>query len=363
MSVSCGILGLPNVGKSTFFNALSGAGRSEVANYPFCTIDPQRARVPVPDLRLNQLMSVSGSAKAIPTFVEITDIAGLVKGASRGEGLGNQFLGHVRAVDALLHMVRCFDHEDIVHVSGAVDPVSDYETIETELLLSDLESVNRRLPNVQKKAKQAPKEWGAAAALLEKVKRYLEDGQPLRNIAFEKAEKELLPTLQLLTAKPMLCILNVPEGDVVAGNAFTEKIEAHLGGVPFLRVSAAIEAELGEVCEDERSDWLAELGVEEDSLQRLVRSAHALLGLHTFFTSGPQETRAWSFPKGLYAPQAAGLIHSDFERGFIAAEVCSFNDFMAEGGEAAARTAGKLRLQGRDYVMQDGDVVHFRFNV
>ena len=363
MSLSCGILGLPNVGKSTFFNALSGVGRSAAENYPFCTIDPQRAQVPVPDPRLNRLADISKSQKILPALVEITDIAGLVKGASQGEGLGNQFLGHVRAVDALLHVIRCFEDTDVVHVSGRVNPVDDYETIETELLLADLESVIRRLPGVQKKAKQAPKEWAEEAALLEKVKTYLEDGQPIRNVSFDDADAALLPGLQLLTAKPVLYILNVAEGDVAGGNALTSVIEAHLKGQPTLRVSAAIEEELGSVNQEERSDWLAELGVEGDSLQRLVRGAHDLLGLETFFTSGPQETRAWSYPAGLHAPQAAGLIHSDFERGFIAAEVCSVDDFLSEGGEAGARGAGKLRLQGRDYVMQDGDVVHFRFNV
>lgn len=363
MSLSCGILGLPNVGKSTFFNALSGVGRSAAENYPFCTIDPQRAQVPVPDLRLSCLAEVSGSKKILPALVEITDIAGLVKGASQGEGLGNQFLGHVRAVDALLHVIRCFEDDNVVHVAGRVDPVDDCETIETELLLADLESVTRRLPGVQKKAKQAPKEWASEAVLLEKVKGYLEDGRPLRSVSFDEADAALLPSLQLLTAKPMLYILNVPEGDVARGNALTAAMEAHLNGQPFLRVSAAIEEELGAVDEDDRADWLAALGVKEDSLQRLVRGAHSLLGLETFFTSGPQETRAWSYPAGLLAPQAAGLIHSDFERGFIAAEVCAVEDFLNEGGEAGARAAGKLRLQGRDYVMQDGDVVHFRFNV
>ncbi len=363
MSLSCGILGLPNVGKSTFFNALSGQAAAEVANYPFCTIDPQKTRVPVHDARLHTLARLSQSKSVIPTYVEIMDIAGLVKGASAGEGLGNQFLGHVREVDALLHVVRCFDHEDIVHVSGRVDPSSDYDVIDTELLLADLESVTRRLPGLAKKAKQTPDEWAATHQVMDKARAYLEEGVPLRRAAFEADERPLVAALGMLTFKPVLCVLNVPETDILSGNDWTKVMEEKLGPAPSLRVSAAIEAELSVMPEADREVFLADLGLKESSLHRLVRQAHGLLNLHTFFTTGPQETRAWSFPTGATAPEAAGLIHTDFERGFIAADVCAYDDFVHAGGEAQARTEGKLRLQGRDYDMQDGDVVHFRFNV
>jgi GTP-binding protein YchF len=363
MALSVGLVGLPNVGKSTLFNALSRAG-AEAANFPFCTIEPNVGVVPVPDARLDRLAELAGSAKVVPAAMRFVDIAGLVEGASRGEGLGNQFLAHIREVDAVCHVVRCFDDPDVIHVRGAVDPVADIAVVETELLLKDLETVEKRLDRSRRAAKGGDRALRDEVEALEALRTHLDGGAPARSFPGE-LEPGVRRELSLLTEKPVLYAANVAEADLARGNAASAAVAAlaaERGDVAVL-VSARVEAELSELDETERTEYLAELGVEGSGLERLIAAAYRLLGLITFLTAGPTEARAWTIPDGSTAPRAAGTIHSDFERGFIRAEVIGYEDYVALGGEAAARDAGRLRVEGREYVMHDGDVVHFRFNV
>lgn len=367
MGFRCGIVGLPNVGKSTLFNALTATQAAEAANYPFCTIEPNVGRVGVPDTRLQDLATIAKSEKVLPTQLEFVDIAGLVRGASKGEGLGNQFLGHIREVDAIIHVLRCFDDPDITHVDTSIDPVRDAETVETELLLADLESIERRLAAAVKKARGADKEAKADVALMERVLTLLQDGKPASLIeAADADEATRLKNLQLLTFKPILYVGNVAEHDAANGNQWTKTVETMAAerGAKSLVVSAAIEAELTAIEDaEERAEYLEALGLSEPGLTRLIRTGYALLGLITFFTAGPKEARAWTVYNGATAPQAAGVIHTDFQRGFIRAETISYDDYVALGGEQPAKDAGKMRQEGKDYVVADGDVFHFRFNV
>jgi hypothetical protein len=366
MGFNCGIVGLPNVGKSTLFNALTSTAQAEAANYPFCTIEPNVGRVPVPDARLDVLAKLSQSKTTIPTFLEIVDIAGLVRGASKGEGLGNQFLGHIRSVDAVIEMLRCFEDENITHVEGSVDPLRDAETIETELLLADLESLERRVDPLRKRATGGDRELKAQVAVMERVLEALRDGKPARSVTVSAEEKRHFDQLDLLTAKPVLYVCNVDEESAADGNAHSQKVveKAKAEGAGVVIVSAAIEAEVAQLGSDEeKKDFLESLGLSETGLDRVIAAGYALLDLATFLTTGPKETRAWTVHRGATAPQAAGVIHTDFERGFICAEVIDYDDFVACGSEHAAKEAGKMRQEGRDYVVQDGDVIHFRFNV
>ena len=363
MALSVGLVGLPNVGKSTLFNALSRAG-AEAANFPFCTIEPNVGVVPVPDPRLDRLAELARSAKVVPTAMRFVDIAGLVEGASRGEGLGNKFLAHIREVDAVCHVVRCFEDPDVIHVRGSVDPLADIAIVETELLLTDLDSVERRLERTRRAAKSGDRAVRDEADALAALSEHLGAGLPARSFPGE-LEPTLRRELSLLTDKPVVYAANVAEEDLARGNAASSAVEALAaarGDVAVL-VSARVEAELAELEDAERAEYLAELGVTSSGLERLIAAAYRLLGLITFLTAGPTEARAWTIPSGATAPQAAGTIHSDFERGFIRAEVISYDDYVQLGGEAAARDAGRLRVEGREYVMHDGDVVHFRFNV
>ncbi|BCX81892.1 ribosome-binding ATPase [Methylomarinovum caldicuralii] len=363
MALHCGIVGLPNVGKSTLFNALT---RAEIAaeNYPFCTIDPNVGVVPVPDPRLKTLAEIVQPQRTLPTTVEFVDIAGLVAGASKGEGLGNQFLGHIRETDAIAHVVRCFEDGDVTHVAGSVDPVRDIEIINTELVLADMETVDRALQRVTRAAKSGDKAARAEKALLESVAAHLDAGKPVRSLDLGEDERALLRGLHLLTAKPVLYVANVNESGFDA-NPLLEQVRAHAAaeGAQVVPVCAAIEAEISQLDEADREAFLEELGLAEAGLDRVVRAVYRLLGLQTFFTAGEKEVRAWTVKQGATAPQAAGVIHSDFEKGFIRAEVIAYGDFVRHGGEQGAKEAGKWRLEGKDYVMQEGDVVHFRFNV
>ena len=366
MGFRCGIVGLPNVGKSTLFNALTETAAAQAANYPFCTIEPNVGNVAVPDSRLDELAEVAGSAKKIETQLAFVDIAGLVRGASTGEGLGNQFLGNIREVDAIVHVLRCFENGDVTHVEGRVDPIADAETVETELMLADLESLEKRVPNFAKKAAQGDKEAKIAASVLGQALDLLREGKPARLTQPKDAEeKRVLEQAQLLTAKPVLYVCNVDEADAANGNALSAKVfdKARAEGAEAVVVSAAIEAEIATMPAEERGEFLAELGLHQTGLARVIQAGYKLLHLITFFTAGPKEARAWTVEKGAKAPQAAGVIHTDFERGFIRAETIAFDDYVACKGEAGARDAGKLRSEGKEYEVQDGDVMLFRFNV
>ena len=364
MGFNCGIVGLPNVGKSTLFNALTSTAAAESANYPFCTIEPNVGRIAVPDDRLSQLAKVAESKVILPTQLEFVDIAGIVKGASKGEGLGNKFLSNIRETDAILHVVRCFDNDDITHVSGKVDPASDIEIIETELLLADLESVESRIPNLEKKAKTGDKVLKETLEVLLLVYEVLKSGKPAIETQVPKEKQHLLNQLQLITTKPMMYICNVSESDVVSGNEYTKIVSKKAGNSPVVIISAAIEADIALLdTAEEKMEFLDSLGLSNTGLSRVIRQGYDLLGLITYFTIGPKEARAWTITKGTKAPAAAGVIHTDFERGFICAETTSWSDYLACGGEQKAKQAGKLRLEGKEYVVQDGDVMHFRFNV
>ncbi|WEK47072.1 MAG: redox-regulated ATPase YchF [Candidatus Andeanibacterium colombiense] len=366
MGFRCGIVGLPNVGKSTLFNALTETQAAQAANYPFCTIEPNVGNVAVPDPRLQQLAKIAGSQKIIETQLGFVDIAGLVKGASKGEGLGNQFLGNIREVDAIVHVLRCFEDDDIQHVANKVDPIADAEVVETELLLADLESLEKRVPAAAKRATTGDKESKLIASVLGQALELLREGKPARLTEPKDEEEErVFAQAQLLTAKPVLYVCNVSEDDAASGNALTELVfaKAKAEGAQAVIVSAAIEADLVTMPIEDRGEFLESLGLEESGLARVIRAGYELLGLQTFFTVGPKEARAWTVHKGAKAPQAAGEIHTDFEKGFIRAETTAFADYIALGGEAGAREAGKLRQEGKEYVVQDGDVMLFKFNV
>ena len=366
MGFRCGIVGLPNVGKSTLFNALTETQAAQAANYPFCTIEPNVGQVAVPDERLDKIAAIAKSAKVIPTQLAFVDIAGLVKGASQGEGLGNQFLGNIREVDAIVHVLRCFEDDDIQHVANKVDPISDADVVETELMLSDLESLEKRVPAAAKKATGGDKEAKIMASVLGQALELLREGKPARlTEPKDDEEARVFAQAQLLTAKPVLYVCNVAEEDAANGNALSEAVfaKAKAEGAEAVVVSAAIESEIVAMDPAERAEYLSELGLTESGLARVIRAGYQLLGLNTFFTVGPKEARAWTFHKGAKAPQAAGEIHTDFERGFIRAETIAYADYVALGGEAGAREAGKLRQEGKEYLVQDGDVMLFKFNV
>ncbi|MGZ2411541.1 ribosome-binding ATPase [Sphingomonas sp. F9_3S_D5_B_2] len=366
MGFRCGIVGLPNVGKSTLFNALTETAAAQAANYPFCTIEPNVGRVAVPDTRLDEIARIAKSAQEIETQIEFVDIAGLVRGASQGEGLGNQFLANIREVDAIVHVLRCFEGGDVTHVEGRVDPVADAETVETELMLADLDSLERRVPNLAKKAQQGDKEAKIEASVLSQALELLRASKPARLTQPKDVEEaKALQHAQLLTAKPVLYVCNVDEGDAAEGNALSQRVfdKAAQENARAVVVSAAIEAEIATLPGEEREAFLADLGLHETGLTRVIKAGYELLGLITFFTAGPKESRAWTVRNGAKAPEAAGAIHSDFERGFIRAETIAYDDFVKFGGEAGARDAGKLRSEGKEYVVQDGDVMLFRFNV
>ena len=366
MGFRCGIVGLPNVGKSTLFNALTETAAAQAANYPFCTIEPNIGNVAVPDPRLQTIARIGGSAKIIETQLGFVDIAGLVRGASRGEGLGNQFLGNIREVDAIVHVLRCFENDDIQHVDNRIDPISDAETVETELMLADLESLEKRVPNLQKKAAQGDKESKIAASVLGQALDLLRDGKPARVVEpRDEEERRVLAQAQLLTSKPVLYVCNVEEGAAANGNALSAKVfeKAKAEGAEAVVVSAAIEAEIVTMPPEDRGEFLSDLGLTETGLARVIRAGYELLHLITFFTVGPKEARAWTVHKGATAPNAAGVIHTDFEKGFIRAETMAYEDYVAHNGEAGAREAGKWRSEGKDYLVKDGDIMLFRFNV
>jgi ribosome-binding ATPase len=363
MGFKCGIVGLPNVGKSTLFNALTQTAAAQAANYPFCTIEPNVGEVAVPDPRLDTLAKLAKSAAIVPTRLTFVDIAGLVRGASKGEGLGNQFLANIREVDAIAHVVRCFEDTDVTHVEGRIDPIADIETVETELMLADLDSLERRLDGLSKKAKGGDKEAKETLDLINRALALLRDGTPARLVERKPEDERAFHMLGLLTALPVLYVCNVDEAAAATGNEFSRKVEARAKaeGAASVVISAKIEAEIAVLSRDERSEYLAAVGLQEAGLDRLIRAGYALLHLVTFFTAGPKEARAWTVTGGAKAPQAAGVIHSDFEQGFIRAETIAYDDYVAYGGEAGARDAGKMRLEGKDYVVADGDVMHFRF--
>jgi hypothetical protein len=363
MSLKCGIVGLPNVGKSTLFNALTKAGIA-AENYPFCTIEPNVGVVEVPDPRLAALAAIAKPQKVIPAVVEFVDIAGLVAGASQGEGLGNQFLAHIRETDAIAHVVRCFQDENVVHVAGAVDPVSDVEVIHTELALADLATADKAIARVLRPAKAGDKQAARELALLERVKAHLDQARPVRSLGLDAEARAMLAPLCLLTDKPAMYVANVDEHGF-EGNPLLDAVRAHAAaeGAPVVPICASLEAEIADLADEDKAVFLADLGLREPGLDRLIRAAYDLLGLQTYFTAGEKEVRAWTIHKGDTAPQAAGVIHTDFERGFIRAEVIGFDDYVTCRGEQGAKEAGKMRLEGKEYIVRDGDVVHFRFNV
>ncbi len=365
MTLKCGIVGLPNVGKSTLFNALTASNAAAAANYPFCTIEPNTGIVPVPDERLKELAKMAGSAKLIPAYIEFVDIAGLVKGASKGEGLGNKFLSHIREVDAIIHVLRCFEDPDVVHVHGKVDPLYDAEIIETELIIADLESVEKRLASSEKKLKSGDKTMKEQVELLQAAYKVLAEGKPVRDLIGEY-DKKSLNSLQLITSKPILYVCNVLESEATTGNILSKQVaeKAAKEGANCIIISSKIEAEISTLdSEIEKVEFLATLGLEETGLSKVIKAGYKLLDLQSFFTIGPKEAHAWNFEIGTSAPQAAGIIHTDFEKGFIRAEVISYDDYTKLGGEVKAKEVGKMRLEGKEYRMQDGDIVHFRFNV
>jgi GTP-binding protein YchF len=363
MGFKCGIVGLPNVGKSTLFNALTQTAAAQAANYPFCTIEPNVGEVAVPDPRLDKLAEIAKSAEIVPARMTFVDIAGLVRGASKGEGLGNQFLANIREVDAIAHVLRCFEDADVTHVEGRIHPLDDAETVETELMLADLESLERRIVPIEKKAKTGDKEAKEEFALISKALVLLREGRPARLADLSAEEREPYRQLGLITQKPVLYVCNVDEHAAATGNAYSALIEekAKREGAGIVAISARIEEEVAQLHATERTEFLDHLGLDEPGLDRLIRAGYALLGLITFFTAGPKETRAWTVPKGARAPQAAGVIHTDFEQGFIRAETIAYQDYVAFGGEAGTRDAGRMRLEGKDYIVRDGDVMHFRF--
>ncbi len=366
MGFNCGIVGLPNVGKSTLFNALTATQAAEAANFPFCTIEPNVGRVAVPDARLDRIAAIVKPAKVTPTQLEFVDIAGLVRGAAKGEGLGNKFLAHIREVDAIIHVLRCFEDDNVTHVEGDLDPIRDADTVETELMLADLESLEKRVTGLTKKARGGDKEAKVQLALVERAIRDLGAGRPARAHAIAEDETKAFQALQLLTAKPVLYVCNVEEHAAADGNGWSGKVAdyAHARGAESVVISARIEAEIAALeSPTERAEFLASLGLKETGLARVIRAGHQLLGLITFFTDGPKEVRAWTVRDGAKAPEAAGVIHTDFQRGFICAETISYDDFVARGGEQGAKEAGKMRQEGRDYRVRDGDLILFRFNV
>jgi ribosome-binding ATPase len=364
MALKMGIVGLPNVGKSTLFNALTRTAAAQAANFPFCTIEPNVGEVSVPDPRLEKIAAIAKSGNILPARIGFVDIAGLVKGASRGEGLGNQFLANIREVDAIAHVLRCFEGSDVVHVAGHVDPTADAEVVETELMLADLESLEKRAAGLEKKARGGDKEAKVSLDLANRALVLLREGQPARLVERAPDEEKAFGELQLLTSKPVLYVCNVDEASAATGNALTEKVKAYAEarGAMSVIICAAIEAELAQLDEAEQNEYLRSLGLDEPGLNRLIAQGYKLLGLQTYFTAGPKETRAWTIPTGTKAPQAAGVIHTDFERGFIRAQTIAYDDFVALGGEVAAKEAGKARDEGKEYVVKDGDVMLFKFN-
>ncbi|WP_375206052.1 redox-regulated ATPase YchF [Hyphococcus sp.] len=364
MGFKCGIVGLPNVGKSTLFNALTKTAAAQAANYPFCTIEPNVGDVAVPEPRLKQLAEIAGSKEIIPARMQFVDIAGLVKGASQGEGLGNQFLANIREVDAVVYVLRCFDDDDVTHVSNKIDPIADFETVETELMLADLESLEKRRVNLEKKAKGQDKEAKALLLLVDKALAELREGHPARAADVAEEEKKDWAGLQLLTSKPVLFVANVDEESAAEGNEYSKMVEARAAkeGAATVVISAKIESELAQLSDEEQAEYLDTIGLSEPGLNRLISTGYDLLGLQTYFTAGPKEARAWTVRRGATAPQAAGVIHTDFEKGFIRAETISFDDYVSLNGEQGAKEAGKMRLEGKEYVVKDGDVMHFRFN-
>ncbi len=365
MGFKCGIVGLPNVGKSTLFNALTQTANAQAANYPFCTIEPNVGDVAVPESRLDNIADIAGSAQRIPARMNFVDIAGLVRGASKGEGLGNQFLANIRETDAILYVLRCFEDEDITHVDGKIDPLADLETVQTELMLADLESLEKRRPNLEKKSKQNDKDAVQTLRLVDKAIEILSNGEPARVAEIDADDEKAWRMLQLLTAKKVLYVCNVDEASSGTGNAFSEKVVAHAKaeGSESVIISAQIESELALLDGEERNEYLETLGLSEPGLNRLIQAGYALLGLKTYFTAGPKEARAWTFQDGWTAPKCAGVIHTDFEKGFIRAETIAYADYVELGGEQPAKDAGKMRQEGKDYIVKDGDIMLFKFNV